>query len=114
MLFASGMWHLRLQLLLRQKNRADKYNLEILNLVNKIRKTENYDELQDIRQKLFDIFRRVLEDLDKDRISAGSFHLFTFPWEVALGTIRHYELKLMNLPPKMNGSKEPSTNEQKE
>jgi hypothetical protein len=73
MLCVSGMWHLRLRLVQRQKNRADKYNLEILNLVEQTRKIKNPRELQETRQKLFEIFRRVLEDLDRDRISVDSF-----------------------------------------
>lgn len=94
-LCTSGIWHLRLRLQQRQKKRADKYNLEILNLIEQARGIQNSDELQQVRQKLFDIFRRVLEDLDSDRISTESFQLFTFPLEVALGAIRHQELVLM-------------------
>jgi TRAP transporter TAXI family solute receptor len=107
-LCASGMWHLRLRLQQRQKNRADKYNLEILSLVEQSREIQNLHELQDVRRKLFDIFRRVLQDLDTDRISAESLQLFTFPWEVALGAIRHHEWVLMNLSPKTDVSKEQS------
>ena len=114
MLCASGMWHLRLRLLQLQKNRADKYNLAILNLVEQSRKIENPHELQEVRQKLFEIFRKVLEDLDRDRISADSFQLFTFPLEVALGSIRHQEWILMSMPPKLDVSKEQSIKEQKE
>jgi len=95
-LCASGIWHIRLRLQQRQKNRADMYNLEILGLIEQARKIENIHELREVRQKLFDIFRRVLEDLDEDRISAESFQLFTFPCEVALGAMRHHERILMD------------------
>ena len=108
-LCASGMWNLRLTLEQRRKNRADKYNLEILSLVEQSRKIKSLQGLQDVRQKLFDIFRRVLEDLDEDMISTESFQLFTFPWEVALSVIRHHESILMNLPPKTAKSKKRST-----
>ena len=112
-LSVSGMWHLRLRLEQQQKNRADKYNLEILNLVEQLRKIENPHELQRVRQKLFDIFKRVLEDLAQDRVSTESFQLFTFPWEMAIGAMRHREWILMNLPPKMEVSKEQSIKKQK-
>jgi len=114
MLCVSGMWHLRLRLVQLQKNRADKYNLEILNLVEQSRRIQNPHELQEVRQKLLEIFRRVLEDLDRDRISADSFQLFTFPLEVALGSVRHQEWILMSLPPKMDMSNGQSTEKQKE
>jgi len=98
-LFVSGTWRLRLGLQHRQKKRADKYNLEILNLLEQSRGIQNLHELQEVRQKLFDIFRRVLEDLDRDRISTESFQLFTFPLEVALGAVRHQEGVLMKMSP---------------
>jgi hypothetical protein len=105
-LFASGMWHLRLRLEQRQKRRADEYNLEIANLIEQVRRIENLEGLEKVRQKLFDIFRRVLEDLDRDRLSAESFQLFTFPWGVALGAIRHREWVLVNLSPGTEASKD--------
>lgn len=98
-LCASGIWRLRLGLQQRQKKRADKYNLEILNLLEQSRGIQSLQELQEVQQKLFNIFRRVLEDLDRDRISTESFQLFTFPLEVALGAIRHQECVLMKLSP---------------
>jgi TRAP transporter TAXI family solute receptor len=98
-LCASGIWHLRLRLAQGRKNRADRYNLEILSLVKQIRKAEEVRDLQAVRQKLYDIFGRVLEDLDEDKISTESFQLFAFPWEVAIGAIRHRELTLANHPP---------------
>ena len=92
----SGGWHLRLRLEQGRKNRADMYNLEILRLVRQTRRAEDLSELQEVRQKLFDIFARVLEDLDRDEISTESFQLFAFPWEVAIGAIRHREWTLAN------------------
>jgi TRAP transporter TAXI family solute receptor len=98
-LCASAIWHLRIRLEQRRKRRADMYNLEILGLVKRIRGTENLQDLQVIRRKLFDIFGRVLEDLDEERISTESFQLFTFPWDVAIGAIRHRELTLTSQSP---------------
>lgn len=60
---------------------------------------KNLHELQEVRQKLYDIFRRVLKYLDSDRISTESFQLFTFPLEVALGAVRHQEWVILKLSP---------------
>lgn len=98
-LCASGIWHLRVRLQQRRKNRADMYNMQILALIKQVRKTESLQSLQVVRQELFDIFGRVLQDLDDDQISAESFQLFAFPWEVAIGAIRHRELTLANHSP---------------
>ncbi|KPK44392.1 MAG: hypothetical protein AMJ65_03160 [Phycisphaerae bacterium SG8_4] len=95
-LCVSGIWHLRLRLAQRRKDRADTYNLEILNLVDRVRKIEDPRELEEVRQGLFDIFRRVVEDVAHERVSTESFQLFAFPWEMAIGAIRHRELTLSN------------------
>lgn len=93
----SGIWQFRLWLIGRQKNRADMYNLEILALIEQVHNAESLEELVALRQQLFKILNQVVEDLDVDRISPESFQSFTFPWEVAINTIRHREVLLINL-----------------
>jgi hypothetical protein len=95
-LCVSGIWHLRLRLAQRRKDRADTYNLEILNLVDRVHKIDDHGELEEVHQCLFDIFRRVVEDVAQERVSSESFQLFAFPWEMAIGAIRHRELTLSN------------------
>ena len=98
-LCASGIWHLRVRLQQRRKSQADMYNIQILALLKQVRKAGSLQSLQVMRQELFDIFGRVLQDLDDDQISAESFQLFAFPWEVAIGAIRHREWTLTHRPP---------------
>jgi uncharacterized protein len=95
----SGLWQLRSWLLDKQKDRADMYNLEILELVEQVHLVDDLEQLQSVRDKLFEILRKVVVDLDKDRISPESFRSFTFPWEVAINTLRHREIVLLNLRP---------------
>lgn len=97
LLCASGAWQFRSWLLERQKNRADMYNLEILSLVNQVQDSESLEELQQVRAQLFDILHKVVTDLDQDRISSESFQSFSFPWEVAVNSIRHREVMLRNI-----------------
>jgi TRAP transporter TAXI family solute receptor len=92
----SGLWQFRLWWLGRQKNRADTYNLEILDLIDQIQQTQSLEELHVLRRELFDILKRVVTDLDVDRITSESFEAFTFPWEIAINTIRHQEFLLHN------------------
>ena len=92
----SGVWQFRLWLIGRRKNRADTYNLEILDLIDQVHKTKDLYQLMELRLQLFKILRQVVVDLDIDRISPESFQSFTFPWEVALTTIRHQEMMFMN------------------
>lgn len=105
MLLASGIWQFRIWLQEKQKNRADRYNLKILELIQRVNITDDLSELRAIRLELFQLFRTVVEDLDRDRISAVSFQSFTFPWDVAFNTIRHREMMLMNLLPLEEESK---------
>lgn len=93
-LTASGGWQLRQWLIERQKNRADFYNLKILELMNQVPNVKDLEQLQAIRHQLFEIFNTVVIELDQDRISPESFQSFTFPWEVAISTIRHQEMLL--------------------
>ncbi|NJL37209.1 MAG: TAXI family TRAP transporter solute-binding subunit [Leptolyngbyaceae cyanobacterium RM1_406_9] len=96
-LSVSGFWQFRLWLLAGQKNRADRYNLEILELIEQVQMVNDLEHLYKIRHQLFEIFAHVVMDLDKDRISPESFQSFTFPWDVAITTIRHREMILLNL-----------------
>ncbi|HHP7243111.1 MAG TPA: TAXI family TRAP transporter solute-binding subunit [Elainellaceae cyanobacterium] len=93
----SGIWQFRLWLVGRQKNRADMYNLEILELIAQVEDTEDLEQLAVVRRQLYKILQRVVVDLDVDRISPESFQSFTFPWEVAVTTIRHREMILTNV-----------------
>ncbi|MBW4461522.1 MAG: TAXI family TRAP transporter solute-binding subunit [Nodosilinea sp. WJT8-NPBG4] len=90
----SSLWQLQSWLLGKQKNRADTYNLEILALIDQIDRAQPLEELAALRETLFDILKRVVSDLDVDRITSESFESFTFPWEIANNTIRHQEMVL--------------------
>ncbi|MGF1494615.1 MAG: TAXI family TRAP transporter solute-binding subunit [Microcoleaceae cyanobacterium] len=87
----SGLWQLKLWLQSQQKNRADLYNLEILNLIDQVQDAHSAEALQKVRDKLLTIFKEVIQDLDRDRISAESFQSFTFTWQAAIASIRHRE-----------------------
>ncbi|MDV3351570.1 TAXI family TRAP transporter solute-binding subunit [Leptothoe sp. LEGE 181152] len=93
-LICSSLWQGRQWFISNQKDRADRYNLEILDLIEKIEQAQDFDELQNLRQQLLEILRKVVVDLDIDKISPESFQSFTFPWEVANTAIRHQEIIL--------------------
>lgn len=92
----SGIWQLRLWLIGRQKNRADMYNLQLLDLIKTIQSTHDLEQLHQARQSLLEILEAVVIDLDKDRISPESFQSFTMPWDVAITTLRHRETIILN------------------
>ncbi|MEG5050571.1 MULTISPECIES: TAXI family TRAP transporter solute-binding subunit [unclassified Microcoleus] len=95
-LFVSWLWQLRARFLLKQKNRADKFNLIILNLIQRSRQAGTFEEIDRLQEELFEIFKQVMADLDEDRIDADSFHSFTFTWETALKIASDREKVLRN------------------
>lgn len=94
-LLASGLWQFRLWLKGRQKNRADLYNIELLDLIEQINQTHDLSRLEELRRQLFTMLKEVVADLDDDRISSDSFESFTFPWEIAMNSVRHQEELLL-------------------
>lgn len=90
-LLASSLWQFRMWLKGRQKNRADYYNIELLDLIDQINQTTDLEKLEDLRRQLFTMLKEVVSDLDNDLISADSFESFTFPWEIAMNSLRHRE-----------------------
>ncbi|MGD1930472.1 MAG: TAXI family TRAP transporter solute-binding subunit [Leptolyngbyaceae cyanobacterium] len=111
-LLGSGLWQFKIWLKGKQKNRADVYNVELLDLIDQINRTEQIEQLQQLRGKLFTMLKEVVSDLDNDLISGDSFESFTFPWEIAMNTLRHQEDLLVkdlntnpSLPSPMSGPK---------
>lgn len=100
----SSFWQLRSRLEARQKNRADAYNLKVLELVDQVSQIQDLAQLETLQHQLFAILRRVIEDLDYDKISPESFQSFTFPWEVAIATVRHRAMVLTTQQPTMTSA----------
>jgi uncharacterized protein len=100
-LVVSGGWQLRIWLLGQQKDRADRYNLEILELLEQLQGVDDLPTLQGIREQLLKILREVVEDLDNDRITAESFQSFAFPWEMAIVLLHQRELLLLSVLPSL-------------
>lgn len=96
-LLGSGLWQFRIWLKGRQKNRADLYNIELLDLIDQINQTQDLEKLKDLRRQLFTMLRDVVTDLDNDLISADSFESFTFPWEIAMNSVQHQEEHLLGI-----------------
>ena len=88
-----GTWLLRLHMFVQaqRKDRADKYNLDILSLLEKVHATESTEGLEEAREELLKIFRQMIEDLDQDRITTEAFPSFAFTWEMVFREIHHRE-----------------------
>lgn len=79
-----------------RKNRADVYNQDIVALIFAIQESEDLTEVIQIHRQLNEIFKTVVYDLDKDKISAESFESFSFAWQAAITSVRDRENLLRN------------------
>ncbi|MEB3338191.1 MAG: hypothetical protein VKJ46_12060, partial [Leptolyngbyaceae bacterium] len=91
LLVGSWLWQLRSRFIAGQKNRADRYNLEIVELMEETYNQKDFKQITEARHKLFTIFKEVINDLDEDRITPESFQSFTFTWETAMAAVRDRE-----------------------
>lgn len=91
-LIVSGLWQARIWLAGARKNRADHYNLELVQLLNRIEQADSDKDFAAIRRDLHRIFEAVIVDLDNDRIEEASMVSFSFAWQVASQSLNHRQL----------------------
>ena len=96
LLIASGLWQAKSWLSDARKNRADHYNLELIEIIKSVEDATSSQEIEKMRLDLFRIFQEVLIDLDNDRIEEKSLQSFSFAWGVASSTINHRQIVLSN------------------
>lgn len=92
----SFLWQVRSQLTKKQKNRADAYNLKVLDLVERIASCQDLESLEGVRRQLFEIFKQVVQDLDEDRLTPEAFQSFAVSWQVTINSIHHREILILN------------------
>jgi len=78
-IFASMFFGFRHWFQGRQKDRADAYNKDLIEIFDSAQRGE-HDSVH-YRDALADILRRVVDDLDNDRISRDGFDEFSFTWQ---------------------------------
>lgn len=93
MLF-SALLALRSRLVAAQKNRADRYNYQLLDLNTRALAAGSADELDSLRRELNDVLETVVVALDTDEVTDEGFHSFSLLWENVRDTIREREAKL--------------------
>jgi hypothetical protein len=93
-LLFSGLWQVRAWLSNSRKNRADRYNLALIEFVRRIEAVSTQRELDHIRSEMFQIFEKVIVDLDNDQIEEGSLQSFSFAWNVAISALNGRQMAL--------------------
>lgn len=95
-LLFSGLWQLRSWLSGARKNRADHHNLALVEFTRRIERAQTQSDLNTIRAEMFDIFEKVIVDLDNDEIEENSLQSFSFAWEVAISALNSRQMRLGN------------------
>lgn len=87
-LLFSGVLALRARFQRAQKDRSDRYNLDLMRISEQARSTSEQKELLGLRDELHQILRKVLEDLEHDRVTREEFDFFSFTWQAADTVVR--------------------------
>lgn len=106
-LLVSGLWQARIWLAGARKNRADHYNLEIIDVLERVERATTESDFAAIRRDLHAIFQKVIVDLDHDRIEEKSLLSFSFAWQAAASSLNHRQLMLHTQTPRPFPGDEP-------
>ncbi|MFQ3679311.1 MAG: TAXI family TRAP transporter solute-binding subunit [Pseudanabaenaceae cyanobacterium] len=81
----------------RQKNNADAYSQQVIQVIHACRTATNLKLLEEQRILLLDILTKAVQDLDRDDISEESFQSFRVVWQIALDVVRERQVALAKL-----------------
>jgi len=82
-IIASGLWQAMRWAERRRKNRGDAYTAQIASLIDELRAGPTPEGLSAIEHRLYQIFHRVVDDIDNDRLAAETLPAFDFAWRSA-------------------------------
>lgn len=93
-MLVSALLALRSRLVASQKNRADKYNHQLLDLNARAATTASLPDLAGMRSELNQILETVVIALDTDEVTDEGFQSFALLWESVRDTIRDRQSEL--------------------
>ncbi|NJK59129.1 MAG: TAXI family TRAP transporter solute-binding subunit [Oscillatoriales cyanobacterium SM2_1_8] len=79
----------------RQKNNADAYSQQAIEVIHACRAATDLKLLESQRLLLLDILTKAVQDLDRDDISEESFQSFRVVWQIALDVVRERRVVLL-------------------
>ncbi len=92
----SWLWELKRLIERRQKNHADIYSGNVIDLMNQARTAASPEELESLHSRLLNLLTAAVRDLDADRISEESFQSFRAILQIALSVIERRRAALAN------------------
>jgi len=71
-----------------QRVRVSDYNLELIDIVDKARVSLSDEDLAPLQERLVEILRAMVRDLDGDRVTKDEFDHFSFTWQAVDTLVR--------------------------
>lgn len=94
LLFGSWLWEGKRWLEKRQKNLADKYNHDLIGLIDRAHAAATEKDLEKIRVELLKVLMDAVRDLDSGKVTNEAFRSFRDIWEIATDAVRERHLCL--------------------
>jgi uncharacterized protein len=88
LLMGSWVWEGKRWFESRRKNLADKYNHDVVGLIDRAHSANTVDELEVIRMELLQVLVKAVRDLDQGRVNHDGFQSFHAIWQIATGAVR--------------------------
>ncbi len=86
----SGALALRTRWVQRRRIRMGDYNRELMRIATVARGSESPQELIGLKDRLVDMLRQLVEDLDSERVSQDEFEHFSFTWQAVDTLVRDH------------------------
>jgi TRAP transporter TAXI family solute receptor len=99
LLFGSWIWEGKRWLENRQKNLADKYNHDVIGLIDRANAANSSLELEATRVELLAVLMKAVRDLDNGKVTHEGFHSFRTIWQIAIDAVRERYLCIPEPPP---------------
>ncbi len=87
-LLTSAGFALRARFLRARRVRMGKYNLKLMDIAEQARDPSWSNRLDELRDRLIDMLREVVNDLDGERVTQEEFEHFSFTWQAVDTLVR--------------------------
>lgn len=88
LLLGSWIWEGKRWLEKRRKNLADKYNHDVIGLIDRAYAANTVDELEKTRVDLLAVLMNAVRDLDEGKVTHEGFQSFRDIWQIATDALR--------------------------
>ena len=89
-ILTSAILAIRSRWMRRRRIRMGDYNRELMQIAMLTRQSESPPELIGLKDRLLEMLRQVVEDLDSDRVSQDEFEHFSFTWQAVDTLVRDH------------------------